>query len=134
MIELTFEMLNAYADAASSAQGAPVEASASGLRAVLALVERDQAGPCQVELHMLVNGPTTVCELRHGHHGDHVSGFTRWRERAEQGRTPACEAVNPVTHSVCELPPHPAGTEHNGPDPVNGRCTWTIPSEAREGR
>lgn len=42
-----------------------------------------------------------------------------------------CGAVNPITHSVCELAPHPAGTEHSGPDPVNGRCTWTVPDEAK---
>lgn len=41
MIELTFEMLEAYAAGASSVTGLNVEASATGLAAVLAIVARD---------------------------------------------------------------------------------------------
>ena len=42
-----------------------------------------------------------------------------------------CAAVNPITRSVCDLAPHPAGTGHEGPDPLNGRCAWRIPSEVK---
>lgn len=85
MIDPTDEMVKLAVKKFVDAPGVTIReidaAMHDALAAVFAVVERDQAGPCQVELHMLVNGPATVCELRHGHRGDHVSGVTRWRER-----------------------------------------------------
>ena len=54
-----------------------------GLAAVLALVERDQAGPCSVTLQLITSGGEPGgdlwCQLRHGHLGDHENGITRWK-------------------------------------------------------
>jgi hypothetical protein len=98
VIDPTEEMEQAFDDAAYPL-GLSKPDLRLGLAAVLAIVERDQAGPCQVELHMLVNGPATPCELRHGHLGDHVSGVTRWRERPA---TPCQEETYSWDHFTAE--------------------------------
>lgn len=86
MIELTDQMRRAYAHAKADARGwnwYDLDASdEAGLAAVLAIVERDQAGPCSVTLPRLTEYGDLWCQLRHGHHGDHEMGPTRWKERA----------------------------------------------------
>lgn len=94
MIELTDEMRAAMKRRMGLAPDADLDLwDEAAVEDVLAIVERDQAGPCQGELHMLVNGPAMVCELRHGHVGDHVCGVTRWRERSEPAAKWRCNTV-----------------------------------------
>jgi len=50
--------------------------------AVLAIVERDLAGPCPESFHIGLLAATQPlrCNLRAGHAGDHENGGTRWWE------------------------------------------------------
>lgn len=97
MTEVTDEMVQLALDvflATPTDSIAQIDAGmGKALAAVLAIVERDQAGPCQAELNILVNGPATPCQLRHGHLGDHVSGVTRWRERSEPAARWRCNTT-----------------------------------------
>lgn len=99
MIELTDEMERAMYAALNAAEpGRHHAAVRTGLAAVLAIVERDQATRAEVEAATTPPGPCSValglitmsgepygdlwCQLRHGHAGDHENGRTRWKERA----------------------------------------------------
>jgi hypothetical protein len=80
VIEPTDEMRQAFRKAALTDTGFDAD---RGLAAVLAIVERDQAGPCSVALPLITAGGESCgdlwCELRHGHLGDHQHGPTRWK-------------------------------------------------------
>jgi hypothetical protein len=90
VIEPTDEMLIAWRDAMKAAAaeavkaGEPLSASQeiarAGLAAVLAIVERNLAGPCSAALPRLTEYGDLWCQLRHGHLGDHEMGPTRWKE------------------------------------------------------
>jgi hypothetical protein len=82
VIVVTDELVEAF-DAATQFEGVDPTEIALGLVAVLAIVERAQAGRCQVDLPSFTGGAALFCELRHGHTGDHQSGPTRWREAGE---------------------------------------------------
>lgn len=82
MIEPTDEMIRD----AERAYGGNVEGDMAGaVKAVLALVERDRAGPCSAILDGITGSGQIWCMLRHGHAGDHLAdnGLTRWKERTQ---------------------------------------------------
>jgi hypothetical protein len=78
VIEPTDEMVKEFRRRAL-AEGGGIEA---GLAAVLAVVERDLAGPCPESFHIGLLAATRPlrCNLRAGHAGDHENGGTRWWE------------------------------------------------------
>ena len=80
-IEVTDEMREAFEAAAwppNWVGGEPLWED--GLAAVLAIVERDLAGPCTSEMPRILGDGVIHCELRQGHDGRHVSGPTTWWE------------------------------------------------------
>lgn len=83
MIEATDEMVYAYVASADHPEWLKQEEIRRGIAAVLALVERDQAGPCSMALSLMAVGGQSLgdlwCQLRHGHLGDHENGPTRWK-------------------------------------------------------
>jgi hypothetical protein len=86
VIEPTDEMVAAYVEAWRGRLFKPPQdterpAVRAGLAAVLALVKRDQAGPCSETLPRLTEYGDLWCQLRHGHLGDHEMGPTRWKTR-----------------------------------------------------
>ena len=84
-IEPTDEMRDAFSAARAEHDGVPLGRFLSGdevgLRAALAILERDQAGPCSAMIPPAFGVTTWLwCQLRHGHTGDHESGPTRWKD------------------------------------------------------
>jgi hypothetical protein len=78
-IQITEEMAAVFAGTGLYADEAEVR---SALAAVLAIVERDLAGPCPENFHIGLLAATQPlrCNLRAGHTGDHENGGTRWWE------------------------------------------------------
>lgn len=74
-----------YAALAEQEPGRHHAALRKGLDAVLAIVERNLAGPCPASFHIGLLAVTQPkrCDLRAGHAGDHESGGTRWWEAEE---------------------------------------------------
>jgi hypothetical protein len=85
VIKVTEEMQLAFIEAKQASKWGPNTAYVDGIAAVLAIVERDLGliGPCSAVLpHLFDEEIGTLCELRHGHSGDHESGPIRWKERS----------------------------------------------------
>lgn len=134
MIELTFEMLNAYSTAASQAQGVSIEASASGLRAVLNIVERDHlAKPADPPpLPLSVGRIQAYCGRAERPHGGHVwnTSVDRWCPGDEvpgrpEPRLPdtrrfheascVCAAGRPDRRCIPTAAPYPSTSEGGDP-------------------
>jgi hypothetical protein len=58
------------------------------LRRLRTATEARDIGPCSARMPSLLLGqPNLMCELRHGHTGDHTDGPTRWGERDDDEHT-----------------------------------------------
>jgi hypothetical protein len=123
VIEPTDEMNIAYWTAVNNATRTRSSTTPhlEGLRAVLALVERDyrieprppwdrgQAGPCSEVLPPLLgSSASTWCELPHGHTGDHENGPTRWKAIQEPEEAPRwrCNRTSRCIREAGHTGPH----------------------------